>query len=223
LQLKEKKLIIFDLDGTLIDSGADLALALNAMLRTLKREEFSEETIHEWVGNGALTLVKRGLSGSVIVDESLESEYVHKALDIFLDSYTENVCVKTELYPNVKNTLQKLKNDRYTLAIVTNKPFAFVEPILKTLGLERYFKLIVGGDSLKEKKPSPTPLLHVCKELGFLPSKSVMVGDSKNDILAAKAAQMDSIGVTYGYNYGESISVYEPTVVINDFLEITNL
>jgi len=223
LTLRDKKLIIFDLDGTLIDSGPDLALSLNLMLEQLGRETFDTEIMHTWVGNGALTLVRRALSGSVHVDENLDKEFVAEALEIFLELYKQNVCVKTKLYPNVKNTLQKLHNAGYTLAIVTNKPIAFVPKILKTLQVDRYFKLILGGDSLKEKKPSPIPLLHVCKELGFSKEESLMIGDSKNDILAAKAADIESVGVTYGYNYGEDISIYVPNLVIDDFLKITKL
>lgn len=218
--LKDKKLIIFDLDGTLIDSGADLALALNAMLVELKRNTFSEDEIHAWVGNGAQTLVKRALSGSVTVDKELDEKLFEKALSIFLDSYKNNVCVKTTLYPHVKTSLEHLHNRGFIMAIVTNKPFAFVEPILQTLKLENYFSLILGGDSLQEKKPSALPLLHVCEKLSIAVEKSVMVGDSKNDILAAKAAQMDSIGVTYGYNYGENISLYSPEITLNDFSQI---
>jgi phosphoglycolate phosphatase len=223
LNLKDKKLIIFDLDGTLIDSGADLALALNAMLRQLKREEFSEAVIHEWIGNGAQTLVKRALSGGLLIDGNLDKELFNKALDIFLDAYKKNVCVRTTAFSNVKSTLEYLHQNDYLMAIVTNKPFAFVGPILKTLKLDNYFKLILGGDSLKQKKPSPQPLLHVCKTLNVTVENAVMVGDSKNDILAAKAANMQSIGVTYGYNYGEDISLYKPEKIIKDFWEITQL
>jgi len=218
--LRNKKLILFDLDGTLIDSGPDLALSLNLMLEELQRATFDETAIHEWVGNGALTLVKRALSGSVTVDENLDEQFVNKALKIFLRLYKKNVCVKTKLFPNVKNTLRTLHDDGYTLSIVTNKPYEFVPEILKTLEVDAYFKLILGGDSLEEKKPSPLPLLHACKELGFTPIESLMVGDSKNDILAAKAANIQSLAVTYGYNYGEDVSVYEPDGVIEDFKNI---
>ncbi|MEA1982982.1 MAG: phosphoglycolate phosphatase [Campylobacterota bacterium] len=223
MKLEDKKLIIFDLDGTLIDSGDDLALALNITLQELGRQEFSEATIHQWVGNGAQTLVKRALSGSVDIDKNIDSALFQKALQLFLAHYKKNVCVKTKLYPNVKNTLQTLQNRGYTLAIVTNKPIGFVPKILEVLQIEQYFELTLGGDSLQEKKPSPMPLLHVCSELGFLPQESVMVGDSKNDILAAKAASMDSIGVTYGYNYGEEISIYEPTFSVDEFTKIIEL
>ena len=135
MKFENKKLLIFDLDGTLINSALDLALAVNYMLETLEREIFSEDVIHGWVGNGALTLVKRALSGSRTVDENLDEVYVQKALKIFLDYYEKNLCNATVPYPHVISTLKILK-EKYTLAIVTNKPFAFVSPILKGLEMD---------------------------------------------------------------------------------------
>ena len=189
------------------------------MLETLEREIFSEDIIHGWVGNGALTLVKRALSGSRTIDENLDDEYIEKALKIFLNYYGGNLCNATVPYPHVINTLKTL-GEKYTLAIVTNKPFAFVSPILKGLEMDRLFELILGGDSLEEKKPHPMPLLHVCEKLSVSIEASVMVGDSKNDILAANTCGMDSIGVTYGYNYGEDIGVHKPSIVIDNFNKI---
>ena len=220
MKFKNKKLLIFDLDGTLINSALDLALAVNYMLRTLGHNTFEEETIHGWVGNGALTLVKRALSGDRTVDASLDDISVQKSLKIFLDYYEKNLCNATVPYPHVITTLKNLKAKDYTLAIVTNKPFAFVAPILKTLEMDGLFKLILGGDSLSEKKPHPMPLLHVCKTLNVTVEETLMVGDSKNDIFAANACKMHSVGVTYGYNYGESIDVHRPTLVVDDFSEL---
>jgi phosphoglycolate phosphatase len=219
LKLKNKKLLIFDLDGTLINSALDLALAVNYMLERLEQDTFSEEIIHGWVGNGALTLIKRALSASRTVDENLDDAYVEKALKIFLDYYEKNLCNATVPYPSVISTLHSLK-ETYILAIVTNKPFAFVSPILKGLEMDNLFALILGGDSLEKKKPDPLPLQHVCKILNIDIEHSVMIGDSKNDILAANACTMDSVGVTYGYNYGEDIAVHNPSVIIDDFSKL---
>lgn len=215
-----KKLLLFDFDGTLIDSAPDLALAVNHTMKSLNRSEFDEELIRSWVGNGALTLVKRGLSGKSEVDSELDEILVKKALEIFLEFYTKNLCVQTRLYPNVAKTLNSLKAKDYRLAIITNKPYDFIEPILQGLNIDNIFELFIGGDSLKLKKPNPEPLLYVCQSLGVSNIDTLMIGDSKNDILAAKAAAIESIGVSYGYNYGEDISVYNPDIVVDDFGEI---
>lgn len=223
MKLTNKKVIIFDLDGTLIDSSPDLALAINHMLSSIKKETFSLDEIHHWVGNGAQTLVKRALSGSAQIASNIDEKEFEDALDIFLKFYAKNLAVQTITYPHVLSTLAKLKTHGYKLVIVTNKPFDFVAPILKALKLEEYFEFHLGGDSLKEKKPNPAPLLYVCEKLNVTVDECVMIGDSKNDILAAQACGMKSIGLTYGYNYGEHISTHNPDVYTSDFSEIAKI
>jgi len=223
LKFSNKKVIIFDLDGTLIDSSPDLALAINHMLISIGRKPFSLDEIHHWVGNGAQTLVKRALSGSADISSKIDEKEFEEALDIFLNFYAKNLAVKTITYPNVLSTLKQLKEHGYRLTIVTNKPFDFVAPILKELKLQEYFEFHLGGDSLKEKKPNPTPLLYICEKFNVTVNESVMIGDSKNDILAAKACNMQSIGLTYGYNYGEPISNYNPDAFFSNFSDIGKL
>jgi len=190
------------------------------MLRSLKRSEFSAETIDTWVGNGAQTLVKRALSGSKTVDETIDNDFFEESLSIFLAYYKNNLCVATIPYDNVINTLQTLQKSGYKMAIITNKPVSFVEPILIGLGLDSFFDLFIGGDSLPSKKPQPEPLLYVCEKFNITPSNTIMIGDSKNDILAAVSAGIESIAVSYGYNYGEDIRVYNPTITVDNFADI---
>ena len=213
---RHKELILFDFDGTLIDSAPDLALAINHMLQTLGCDPFEESRVRGWVGNGARTLVERALRASFGEEAPLPVS-LDEALETFMAFYAENLAVKTVTYPDVPEVLTQLSAEGFRMAIVTNKPHAFVEPILQSLGMDDLFELTVGGDSLPHKKPHPAPLLHACETLGIAPEKCVMVGDSKNDILAAKAAAMHCIGLGYGYNYGEAISAYDPDLVLHDF------
>lgn len=223
MTFSNKELILFDLDGTLINSSPDLARAVNFMLTGLGRESFTEETVDGWVGNGAQMLVKRALSGTREIDETIDDELFEKALKSFFDYYAEHLCVSTVAYPNVSATLKAMKDKGYRMAIVTNKPIAFVEPILEGLGLQGLFELVLGGDSLKVKKPDPAPLLYACSNLEVAVENTLMIGDSRNDIQAANSCDMQSVGVTYGYNYGEKIDVHHPTVIIDDFAELLEL
>ncbi len=120
----------------------------------------------------------------------------------------------------MKETLFSLKSRGYRLAIITNKPEDFITPIIQTLGLIDLFELQLGGDSLPERKPHPMPLLKACKQLDVSVEQCVMIGDSKNDILAAKAANMDCIGLTYGYNYDEDLAIHQPNHLFNSFTDL---
>ena len=220
LKFDNKEVLIFDLDGTLIDSVPDLALSINQMLEALGRSTFPIEEIRSWIGNGAALLTKRALSGNINICPNLDNALFEKALAIFLDFYEQNVCVNTTLYPNVTATLKSLHNQGYRLAIVTNKPEQFVRPILEKFGLDALFETILGGDSLPKRKPDPMPLIHVYDTLKVTPSACVMIGDSKNDIAAAIAANIESVGLTYGYNHGEDIKSQGATIVLDDFADI---
>jgi phosphoglycolate phosphatase len=221
--LQEKNVLLFDLDGTLVDSAPDLALAVNKTLCDLGRAEFDQQTIRSWVGNGALVLVQRALSGSANVNEQLDTALVEDALGIFLAHYQECVCIESVLYADVKPGLFALKAAGFRLAIITNKPAVFIQPILNGLGINNVFELLIGGDALPEKKPHPAPLYYALEQLQVSAEQCLMIGDSKNDILAAKAANIDSVGLTYGYNYGEDINQYQPQWCFDTFKELLTL
>lgn len=216
-----KKLIIFDFDGTLIDSVPDLAAAVNFTLKKLNRKLYSIDEIREWVGNGAQTLVKRALCGKKEFQENeINKNLYEQALPIFLENYEEKLCEHTYLYEGVKETLEELHKRGYRMAIVTNKPHKFILPILEELGIEHYFELLLGADSLKKKKPDPAPLIHVMEHFNYSREESIMIGDSKNDIIAANNAEIHSIAVSYGYNYGEDITLHNPDLVLENFTDI---
>ena len=214
----DKQLLIFDFDGTLIDSVPDLADATNAMLTTLGKETYSIDSIRNWVGNGSKMLVERALVGKIeVLEGELTVEEADHAEQVFFDAYKNISGSKTVAYPDVDSGLKKLKTAGYTLALVTNKPIRFVPKILQSFGWQGLFSEVLGGDSLPVKKPDPAPLLHVCEALGISTDKTIMIGDSRNDILAGQNANMDTLGLSYGYNYGQDIRELNPTVAFDDF------
>ena len=214
----DKQLLIFDFDGTLIDSVPDLADATNAMLTTLGKETYPIDTIRNWVGNGSRMLVERALVGKIeVLEGELTVEEADHAEQVFFEAYNNISGSKTVAYPDVDSGLKKLKAAGYTLALVTNKPIRFVPKILQSFGWQDLFVEVLGGDSLPVKKPDPSPLLHVCEALNVTPGQAVMIGDSRNDILAGQNANMDTLGLSYGYNYGQDIRELNPTEAFDDF------
>jgi len=220
VKLIDKDVLLFDLDGTLVDSVPDLALAINQMLNDLAMTEHDEDTIRHWVGNGARTLVERALAASLKLNEKLTVTLIDDALTIFLQHYQQYLCVKSTLYKDVKAGLLTLKNSGFRLAIITNKPEEFIQPLLNGLGLNDIFELLIGGNTLAERKPHPAPLIYAVEQLNVSTKQCLMIGDSKSDILAAKAANIASIGLTYGYNHGEDLNNYQPQWCFDSFSEL---
>ncbi|QIR15830.1 phosphoglycolate phosphatase [Shewanella aestuarii] len=210
--------IAFDLDGTLIDSVPDLAAATNATLAELGLPLATELQVRSWVGNGAKVLMTRALTYAL--GQTVSEQQLLQTMPIFMHHYGLNLEKHSNLYPKVLTTLKALKNAGYHLAIVTNKPYEFTIPLLKAFELTELFDYVLGGDSLAKMKPDPMPLMHLIRQWDIQPEQLLMVGDSKNDILAAKSANVAVIGLTYGYNYGEPISASNPNLVCDDFGQI---
>ena len=204
--MKNIELVLFDLDGTLIDSLDDLANATNHMLLSLGRAAVTREQVRGYVGQGARRLVERAMPDAA-------TDEIERGLSLFLVYNEEHIVDRTRLYPGVVETLTTLRNADMTLVIVSNKNVALCCKVLKTLGADGYFASVIGADSLPERKPSAEPLLKVLRDFGIPPERAVMVGDSVNDIAAGKAAGMVTIGCTFGY--GEMAEIADADYLID--------
>ena len=212
------KMVMIDLDGTLIHTAPDLAACANRMLRDLGCDEWPIEKVMTWIGNGVPRLVKRALTGEMQAEP--EAVLFDEALVVFQTHYAAHVSDFSRPYPGAVEGLERLKALGFSLACITNKAEAFTVPLLKDLDLFGYFQLVLSGDSLPRQKPDPLPLLHACRHFGITPEHGVLVGDSSNDVQAARAAGMPVICVTYGYNHGHDIRDSHPDAVVDSLAEV---
>lgn len=201
--------VLFDLDGTLIDSVPDLAAAIDLMLQSLGRAPAGEAKVNRWVGNGASALVKRALTNCDDGDElgwveSKDEEYM-VAYPIFESAYAQRLTHATGLYNGVLSLLADLSAAGIKLGLITNKPRRFTVPLLRALNIHHYFHDVICGDDLEHKKPHPLPVLTALKNLAVNAEQAIMVGDSISDVKSAAAAGVKTVAVTYGYNHGISI------------------
>jgi len=219
--LSKPKMVLIDVDGTLVDSVPDLAYCVDEMMKQLDMPVHGEEKVRNWVGNGVERLTRRALIGQL--DGEPEDELFEKAYPVFLDLYDKNVCERSCLYDGVREALDFLKTTGVKIGCVTNKNAQFTLPILEKLGIKEDFEIIVCGDTLAKKKPDPLPLLHSAEQLGAKPEESLMLGDSMSDVKAARAAGFNIICMSYGYNHGENIRDYNPDAVVDSMDEIKKM
>jgi len=184
------RLLVFDLDGTLIDSKEDLANAVNVALESFDLLPLPRPVIYSYVGDGAVLLIRRALPPE-------KADLLPEVLERFLSHYQNHLLDTTRPYPGVVDALRKWSG-MYRMAVLTNKGLSMTETILSGLSLSGYFFEVRGGDSFGNKKPHPQGLIHILREAGATPGETVMVGDSRNDILAGRAAGTVTCGVTYG-------------------------
>jgi len=219
--LNHPEMVLLDLDGTLVDTVPDLTYCLDNMLRALSLPEAGETKVREWVGNGIEQLVKRGLSNDF--DKEPEASLFEKALPIFIDCYRENACKHSQLYAGVREGLDYLTSNDFKLGCVTNKLSQFTNTILETLDIKNEFGIVISGDTLAKEKPDPLPLLHAAEYFGVKPEQSLMVGDSVNDVNAARAAGFQVLCVSYGYNLGQDIHLANPDHVVESLADLADV
>ena len=209
----EPKLVLFDLDGTLLDSLPDLYAASVSMAHSLNIMGPSLHQVEQWVGNGAGVLVQRILANQCqppATDPPLDI-----ALQLFMEAYLQLGNRQSRLYDGVEVLLGELHQSGIRQGVITNKPSQFTQPLLLQFGILHYFDLVFAGDTFAEKKPHPMPLLKAAQQLGFRVEECLMIGDSSNDINAAKACGMPCAGVRGGYNHGRDIAECEPDWVLD--------
>jgi phosphoglycolate phosphatase len=212
------RVVILDLDGTLIDTAPDLTASANAMLKELGMATRDRDTVATYIGNGISRFVKRALTGET--DGEPDAALYERAYPIMLDHYRQRLSRESRAYPGVREALEQLSLAGFHLACLTNKPGAFAEPLLKDLGLADYFELVVSGDTLPRRKPDPLPVQHACEFFAIKPAQGVLIGDSASDAEAARAAGMPVICVTYGYNRGIDVRQLGAVAVIDNLVEL---
>jgi phosphoglycolate phosphatase len=188
-----RHILVFDLDGTLIDSAPDIAAAVNALFAEIGLPAVEDAWVRRWIGDGAPKLLERALAhvGSTLSAADLFARFtVH---------YGENTIGRTTVYPGVEAALTELAELGCRMGVCTNKPFAPTQTILAAFGLDRHFGATIGGDSLPQRKPQPEPLWEVIRRLGGEPHQAVLVGDSAVDLACAEAAGVPAIIIPSGY------------------------
>ncbi len=215
------KLVMIDVDGTLVDSVPDLAWCVDETMKEVGLPVRGEAIVRQWVGNGVVRLMERAIANDL--NAAHDTALFEKGMPIFNALYADNNAKRSGLYDGVKEGLAYLKSLDLKVGCVTNKDERFTLPILTDLGIVDEFEIIISGDTLAKKKPDPLPLLHAAKQLGVDPKDALMLGDSKSDVKAARAADFAIICMSYGYNHGEDIQNYHPDAVIDSMVELKDL
>jgi phosphoglycolate phosphatase len=215
------KAVMVDLDGTMLDTADDLAAAANAMLCELGIAERDPQRIKTFIGKGLVKLVKRCLTDDP--DGEPDPALLERAMPVYERNYTRLLQDKTQPYPGVVDGLTALRHAGFHMACITNKGEKFTFPLLEATGLHSYFDLVLCGDTLPRRKPDPLPLLHACGHFGILPAEMLLIGDSLNDVQAARAAGSWVFCVPYGYNEGGDVRRLDCDAIVPTILEAVPL
>ncbi len=215
------ELVLVDLDGTLVDSLPDIAWCVDGMLTRLGLPAAGPQRVRAWVGNGTEVLVRRALGARLA--GAVDEQTCARALAIFTQLYAQHTSDHSRIYDGVPAGLDFLHRAGVELACVTNKASAFTRKLLAALELDKHFSLVISGDSLPRRKPDPMPLLHAARHFAVAPEHALLIGDSVNDVKAARAAGFGIVCVTYGYNYGDDIRLGNPDALIDSLAELPDL
>lgn len=213
---RQVRVLIFDLDGTLIDSKLDLALSVNSTRAAFGFAPLDHEEIFSYIGDGAPMLVRRAL------DHIEDDAVVEEALAYFLRTYREHMLDNTVPYPGVREGLQQLRAGGQILTVLTNKPVRFSEEILRGLELDTFFRAVYGGNSFARKKPDPIGVETILRETESRPAEAMIVGDSEIDVLTARNAGTWVCGVTYGLG-SDRLRDYPPDLLVDSLTELAAL
>lgn len=218
------KVIMVDLDGTLMHTAPEIAAAANRMLADLNRPVLPASQVESYIGEGADVLIKRCLNSQLDVSQlnvEPDDALVAQAKPIFFAHYAHNA-TDSKPFDGVVEGLQALRSLGFKLACVTNKPEKFTLPLLQKSGLAEFFEMVVSGDSLPKKKPDPMQLQHICAKLAVPTFEAMLVGDSETDVAAAHAAGCFIVTVPYGYNQGRPIDASKVDAMISNLTELVS-
>lgn len=214
--MPDSRAILFDLDGTLVDTALDLTATMNVLLKRNGRREVDIADVRNMVGEGARTLMARAW---VATGDAASETELDGLFDDFLEYYLAHIADFSVAFPGLEEVLGTLAQSGAKLAVCTNKPEGAAHSLLEKLSLKHHFKAIIGGDSLAQIKPHPAPVLEAIERLGCVPQNAIMIGDSKTDIHAARAANVPVIAVSFGYSR-EPIHSFEPDILIDHLKEL---
>ena len=214
--------VLFDLDGTLLDTVPDLHAAVCAMLADLGRPALPEEAVRSYVGRGIANLVKRVLADSLDAAED-DSPAPAEALASFRRHYARENGRRTQLFPGAREGLEAIRAKGLPMAVITNKAEAFTRPLLEMTGLAEFFSVVVSGDNLPRHKPDPMSLVWTCGRLGVSPTDALFIGDSVNDFLAARAACCRVFLLPYGYNEGRDVQELDCDAIVPSIISAASL
>lgn len=215
--MAQREVLLFDLDGTLVDSATDLHRAMNMSLNALQLPTVTEAQVRVWVGKGTALFCQSTLQH---LTGKVDPAQQQQLLETFLKIYNADPCVETQPFDGILEFLEWGLVQKKTMICVTNKPELPVRAIVDHLGMTHYFADVIGGDRFEERKPHPRQLLHCVEQYAQSKDQALMIGDSSNDVEAARRAGIDCVVVSYGYNHGENILDCQPQQVVDNLCEL---